>query len=230
MQNLYMQLKKEANSLESDHKRISNIAYNENNWNQEKDKITSKIKSFNKKYEELKRKVEYIKNNSLDSSYQKNLNVYEELLNGKIKTKTLPAINEIKYKVSEYSYTEMMPTQEEEKNTQQQEMIMDLMNDKEILEKRRKELEEINQTAAILKDTTEIMVQEVQKQGEQLDVIEANVITSKENAIKAKEEITMADKMSRGNNKNIYCLIFIIFVAIGGISAIILSLIFGLKK
>lgn len=231
MQTLYMNLKKEANAIESDHKRITNPSYNENNWNKERQAINSKIKSFQTKYENLKQKVEYVKNNCLDSSYQNKLEIYDELLNNKIKKNTLPAINAIKYKVSEYSSVEMRPTQEEDENkSQQQEITFNLMNDKEVLEKRRKDLEEIHKTAAQLKDTTDIMVQEVEKQGAQLDEIETNVITSKENAEKAKQEITKADQMSKGNNKRMCCLIFIILIAIGGISAIIIALIFGLKK
>ena len=231
MQTLYMNLKKEANAIESDHKRITNPSYNENNWNKERQAINSKIKSFQTKYENLKQKVEYVKNNCIDSSYQNKLEIYDELLNNKIKKNTLPAINAIKYKVSEYSSVEMRPTQEEDENkSQQQEITFNLMNDKEVLEKRRKDLEEIHKTAAQLKDTTDIMVQEVEKQGAQLDEIETNVITSKENAEKAKQEITKADQMSKGNNKRMCCLIFIILIAIGGISAIIIALIFGLKK
>lgn len=231
MQTLYMNLKKEANAIESDHKRITNPSYNENNWNKERQAINSKIKSFQTKYENLKQKVEYVKNNCLDSSYQNKLEIYDELLNNKIKKNTLPAINAIKYKVSEYSSVEMRPTQEEDENkSQQQEITFNLMNDKEVLEKRRKDLEEIHMTAAQIKDTTDIMVQEVEKQGAQLNEIETNVITSKENAEKAKQEITKADQMSKGNNKRMCCFIFIILIAIGGISAIIISLIFGLKK
>lgn len=231
MESLYLDLSKEANAIESDHKRITDPSYNENKWNQEKEKINKKLNSFKTKYEDLKKKVEYFKNNCLDSSYQNKLETYDKLLNDKIKKKTLPAINAIKYKVSEYSSVEMKPTQEdEEKNAQQQEIVYDLMNDKEFLEKRRKDLEEIHATAAQIKDTTDIMVKEVDKQGAQLDEVEANVITAKENAEKAKQEIIKADQTSKGGNKRMCCFIFIIFIAIGGISAMIIALIFGLKK
>ena len=60
-----------------------------------------------------------------------------------------------------------------------------------------------------------------------LDDIEANVTVAEDNANKAKEEITKADEISKGNRKKFICIILIVFVAIGGISAIILSLIFG---
>ena len=101
---------------------------------------------------------------------------------------------------------------------------MDLMNNREVLENRRKELEDIHKTAAILKDTTDQMAQDLNKQGAQLEEIEANVITSKENAEKAHKEIVKADEMSRSNRKKLLCLLFIVFVVIGAITAILLSL------
>ena len=94
---------------------------------------------------------------------------------------------------------------------------MDLVNNKEVLDKRREELENIHKTAALLKDTTDQMAVNVNKQGAMLDEIETNVITSKENAEKAKKEIVKADELSRGNKKKLLCLLLIILVAIGGI-------------
>ena len=114
---------------------------------------------------------------------------------------------------------------DEEPAPQQQEIVMDLMNNKEVLQKRREELENIHKTAAILKDTTDQMAQDLSRQGAQLEEIEANVITSKENAEKAHKEIVKADELSRGNRKRLLCLILFVLVAIGGITAILLSLI-----
>ena len=108
---------------------------------------------------------------------------------------------------------------------QGQEVVMDLVNNKEVLDKRREELESIHKTAALLKDTTDQMAVNVNKQGAMLDEIETNVITSKDNAEKAKQEIIKADELSRGNRKRLLCLLFIILVAIGGIAAIVLSLV-----
>ena len=112
---------------------------------------------------------------------------------------------------------------------QQQEVILDLMNNKEVLEQRRKELEGIHKTAAILKDTTDQMAQNVHKQGEQLEIIENQVQDAKDNAINAKKEITDADEMSKGNSKKLCCFISIILITISVIVAIILSLYFTLK-
>ena len=103
--------------------------------------------------------------------------------------------------------------------------VLEIMNNQEALQNRRKEIEQIHQTAALLKETTDKMATDVNKQGAMLEEIEANVINAKENAGKAKQEITKADEISRGNRKRLICLIVIILVAIGGITAIILALI-----
>ena len=224
MENLYINIKKEAVTIESDYKRIGNTSYNQNNWNEERTKVEGRIKSFQKKYEDLKKRVEYAKNNSLDPSNKNKLETFENLLN-KIKKTTIPQINGIRNKVSEFPGVEMMPTEEDNsQQNQQQELVIDLLNDKEVLQKRREELEAIHKTAAYLKDTTDTMVKEVEKQGAQLDEIEANVITSKENAEKAHQEIKQANEISKGNRKKMLCFIFIILVAIGGITALIICL------
>jgi hypothetical protein len=118
------------------------------------------------------------------------------------------------------------PSQGQNNESPQQEIVMDLMNNKEILEQRRKELQNIHKTAAMLKDTTDKMAADVNQQGAVLDEIEAHVIASHENAEKAKEEIVKADEISRGNRKKMICLICIILLAIGGISAILAAVVF----
>ena len=103
-------------------------------------------------------------------------------------------------------------------------LVQDLQTNKEILEERRKQLEAIHQTSAKIKDISDSMAKQLNEQGAILDDVEQNVETAKDNAIKAKEEITKADDMSRGNRKKMLCLILIIILAVGVISAILLSL------
>lgn len=103
-------------------------------------------------------------------------------------------------------------------------LVQDLQTNKEILEERRKQLEAIHQTSAKIKDISDSMAKQLNEQGAILDDVEQNVETAKDNAIKAKEEITKADEMSRGNRKKMLCLILIIILAVGVISAILLSL------
>ncbi len=103
-------------------------------------------------------------------------------------------------------------------------LVQDLANNKEVLEERRKQLETIHQTSAKIKDISDTMAKQLDQQGAILDDVEANVITAEDNAKKAKQEITKADEISRGNRKKYICLIVIILVVILGISAILLSL------
>ena len=154
-----------------------------------------------------------------------------ELLLDKTKDSTIPQIKAIREKAQNFDLNiEMNKNEDEEDNElpQQQEIVMDLMNNKEVLEQRRKELEGIHKTAAILKDTTDQMAQDVHKQGQVLEEIEANVLTTKDNAEKAKKEITDANEMSKSNSKRMSCFIFIIVVAIGVIVAIVLSIVLPL--
>ena len=85
-------------------------------------------------------------------------------------------------------------------------------------------MEAIHQTSAKIKDISDSMAKQLNEQGAILDDVEQNVETAKDNAVKAKEEITKADEMSRGNRKKMLCLILIIILAVGVISAILLSL------
>ena len=156
-----------------------------------------------------------------------------EILLDKTKDSTIHQIKAIKEKTQSFELNiEMNKNNEEEDDNeipQQQEVILDLMNNKEVLEQRRKELEGIHKTAALLKDTTDQMAQNVHKQGEQLEIIENQVQDAKDNAINAKKEITDADEMSKGNSKKLCCFISIILITISVIVAIILSLYFTLK-
>ena len=105
-------------------------------------------------------------------------------------------------------------------------LIQDLANNKEVLEARGKQLESIHQTSAKIKDMSANMAKQLDEQGEILDEIEENVNIAESNAEKAKEEISKANEISKGNRKKYLCFIIIVLVAIGGISAIVLSIIF----
>ena len=142
----------------------------------------------------------------------------------------VPLIMKINDKTKNYS----LPTEEEDNkenqniNELQSDMILvqDLQKDKEVLQERRNQLEAIHKTSAQLKDITDDMAKKIEDQGAILDDVESNVINANENAVKAKGEITKADEISRGNRKKMICLIIIIFLAIAGITGILLALIF----
>ena len=218
-----MQMKKISNEIKNNYEKIIKEDYTDKNWERDGRAVNNSINTFKKLYTDLTNKVNYVKENSLiknDSTISK----VEEALESAKKT-TLQYIQAINEKTKYYNNDfELTSPQDSEPAPQQQEIVMDLMNNKEVLENRRKELENIHKTAAILKDTTDQMAQDLNKQGAQLEEIEANVITSKENAEKAHKEIVKADELSRGNRKRMLCLIFAVFIAIGGITAILLSL------
>jgi t-SNARE complex subunit (syntaxin) len=223
MQASYMQMKKISNEIKNSYDKIVKEDYTDKNWERDGRTVTNTINTYKKLYDDLSNKVNYVKENSLVKN-EGTVSKVEEALESAKKT-TLQYIQAINEKTRYYNNDfEMNSPSVEEPAPAQQEVVMDLVNNREVLEKRRKELESIHKTAAILKDTTDQMAQDLNKQGAQLEEIEANVITSKENAEKAHKEIVKADELSRGNRKRMLCLIFAVFIAIGGITAILLSL------
>ena len=114
---------------------------------------------------------------------------------------------------------------DEQEGEQKQEIVLDLMNNKEILEQRRKELQDIHKTSNMIKETTDQMAIDLQKQGEMLDNIEDQVFKAEANVDSAEKEINKANEYSKGNTKRLCCTIAIIFVAIGVVVAIVLSLV-----
>lgn len=194
--------------------------FNENNWKNEGQKINLNIKN----YENVRN---FIKNNLPDEQNitDEKMKRTKELLEKEEKEK----INKINY-INEKTKNYTLPDPKNELNSGQNQpqdniLIQDLANNKEVLEQRRKQLESIHQTSAKIKDMSDTMAKQLDEQGAILDDIEENVNVAEANAEKAKEEITKANEISKGNRKKYICLIIIILVAVGGISAILLSLI-----
>ena len=144
-----------------------------------------------------------------------------------------PMIRKMKEKISHFACDFELAVENErrenEKKEQEQEMVLDLTNNKDILDKRRKDLQDIHVTASNIKHMTDQMALDVNKQGEQLNEIENKVIEVEDNAKKAKKEISDADKMSRGNRKRVIFFVVIIAVALVGIGLAIYGVI-ELKK
>ncbi len=180
------------------------------------------IFEFEKKFNQLKQSFKTARDNSIIND-NANLTEIEEFLQN-AEEEIMPLVNYFRT-----NFEEETP-QNEAKNEEQQKqeiVIQDLQNNQEILEQRGKQLQEIHGVSSQIKDMTDTMVNKVNEQGAILDNIEGNVIQTEDNAKKAKQEITKADEMSRGNNKRMYCFIAIIAIVILAISAIILSLVFG---
>ena len=177
---------------------------------------------FEKKFTQLKQSFKTAKENSIINDNANLTDIEDFILNADEEIMPL-----VKYFRTNF---EDDNSQKEAKNEEQQKqeiVIQDLQNNQEIIEQRGKQLQEIHGVSSQIKDITDTMVNKVNEQGAILDNIESNVIESEDNAKKAKQEITKADEMSRGNNKRMYCFIAIIAIAILAITAIILSVIFG---
>jgi chromosome segregation ATPase len=228
MQSLYMQLKKVINAINTDYEKVKNESFVESDWQNQGKKIRNDINTFHKLKNEINIKVNYVRSNSLNGNDEKStLDQIDNLLE-KARNTTEPQIEAINEKTKYFNSPdiEMAPSQPQSNEQPQQEIVMDLMNNKEVLEQRRKELESIQKTSAMLKDTTAQMVVDVNKQGAMLDDIETHVNTASDNAQKAKKEIVKADEISRGNRKSMICLIIIILLALGGIGAILGAVVF----
>lgn len=218
METAYFQLKKVMQEIDTYFDKIvKDTNYDQNQWAKECAKVLKSFSKFEKLKEGLPKGINVLKENNL--SDETNIEKLESIL-AKAKM-TSGKIQAIKDKTSEYDVNYEMDAQEDNDDQQIQEVIMDLINNKEVLKKRREDLEKIHQTAAKLKDTTDIMAQVVNKHGEMLNEVEVNVDETKKNASIAKNEIIKANEMSKGNSKKMCCLITIIIISVVTISLIL---------
>jgi len=227
LQQSFKQLKKFAKQVEADYNKLIDETFDENQWRKEGQKIKSNIKKFEKTLKELTNNVQNSKDNGTAS--QNTISKIDEELK-KINQKEVGMIKAIREKTENYaSFDENDNNNNQEENDdqeeQKQELVLDLMNNKEILEQRRKELQDIHKTSAMIKDTTEQMKQDLYKQGEILTNVEDNVFKTDENVEDAGKEILKANEYSKGNTKRLCCLIFIVIVVVFVAVAIVLSLV-----
>lgn len=227
LQQSFKQLKKFAKQVEADYNKLIDETFDENQWRKEGQKIQSNIKKFEKTLKELTNNVQNSKDNGTAS--QNTISKIDEELK-KINQKEVGMIKAIREKIENYaSFDENDNNSNQEENDdqeeQKQELVLDLMNNKEILEQRRKELQDIHKTSAMIKDTTEQMKQDLYKQGEILTNVEDNVFKTDENVEDAGKEILKANEYSKGNTKKLCCLIFIVIVVVFVAVAIVLSLV-----
>ena len=227
LQQSFKQLKKFAKQVEADYNKLIDETFDENQWRKEGQKIQSNIKKFEKTLKELTNNVQNSKDNGTAS--QNTISKIDEELK-KINQKEVGMIKAIREKTENYaSFDENDNNNNQEENDdqeeQKQELVLDLMNNKEILEQRRKELQDIHKTSAMIKDTTEQMKQDLYKQGEILTNVEDNVFKTDENVEDAGKEILKANEYSKGNTKKLCCTIFIVILVVIVAVAIVLSLV-----
>ena len=134
-----------------------------------------------------------------------------------------PMITKMKEKISHYGCDFQLAVnneeRENEKKEQEQEMILDLTNNKEFLDKRHKDLQDIHITSDNIKQMTDKMALDLKAQGAILNDIENKVTETEDNAKKSKKEIMEADKMSKNNRKRAIFFVIIISGALIGIGA-----------
>lgn len=224
----YLALKKVADQIKRDHNRFMGEDYSEQDWRSEGRKINSNIQKFEKLYQELEENLENAKNE--DNFDSQTIQTVEDGLRSMRQVQSY--IRAMKDKIASSNYNIEMLSQENaeenEEDQQQGQEVLNLMANQDVIEQRGKALQEIHKTAALIKDTTDKMAQDLVKQGEMLDDVEAHVVKAEDNVEKAGKEINKADELSKGNTKRLGCIIGIVVVAIGVVLAIVLSLV--LKK
>ncbi len=105
---------------------------------------------------------------------------------------------------------------------------MNLMQNKEIIEQRGKELKNIYKISSIINDTTKQMAQKLNEQGEILINVEQHIDKAAENVEDAHKEIVKADELSKGNNKKMIIIIIIVVVVVAVVLAIAIPV--GIKN
>ena len=223
----YLNLKKISDTIKKDHARLIKEDFGEQEWRKEGKRIDMNIKKFEKMLKEVKRNLENAKDNG--SANEESIATVEEGLE-KIKDTAETQVEQMKEKIGNFDVNFEMENKDEENGNeedeqQQGQITMNLMNNAEMLNQRKKELQEIHKTSALIKDTTAIMSQKLNEQGEMLDNVEAHVIKAEDNVEKAGKEINKANELSKSNNKRLCCIMILITAAIGVVLAVVLSLV-----
>lgn len=225
----YLNLKKTSEQVKKDYNRLIKEDFGEQEWRREGKKINNNIRKYEKMLKDVTRNLEKARDS--EAASEDNITTVDEGLD-KIRDQYEPMVRAMKEKINQFSIDLEMDEREgqgeneQDDGQQEQEQIeVNLMNNQEYLGQRKKELQEIHKTAALIKDTTDKMAQDVHQQGEMLNDIEEKVVKTEDNVEKAGKEINRANELSKGNTKRLCCIIWIVIIAIGVVLAVVLSLI-----
>ena len=225
----FLNLKKITELIKKDYSKLMNPEFADKEWKKEGKKINANIKKYEKSLKDVSNKVEEAKEN--ENISEENISKVDEGLD-KIKDQFEPMVRAMREKIEQFTSIQEMDERdgsnddEPDDGQQQQEQIeVNLMQNEEVLGQRRKELQEIHKTAALIKDTTAKMAENVHEQGEMLNDIEEKVIKTGDNVEKASKEINKANELSKGNTKRLCCIIWLVVISIGVVLAIVLSLV-----
>ena len=222
-------MKKASEQVKKDYNRLIKEDFGEQEWRKEGKKINTNIRKYEKMLKDVTRNLEKARDS--EAASEDNITTVDEGLD-KIRDQYEPMVRAMKEKINQFSIDLEMDEREgqgeneQDDGQQEQEQIeVNLMNNQEYLGQRKKELQEIHKTAALIKDTTDKMAQDVHQQGEMLNDIEEKVVKTEDNVEKAGKEINRANELSKGNTKRLCCIIWIIIIVIGVVLAVVLSLI-----
>ena len=225
----YLNLKKASEQVKKDYNRLIKEDFGEQEWRREGKKINNNIRKYEKMLKDVTRNLEKARDS--EAASEDNITTVDEGLD-KIRDQYEPMVRAMKEKINQFSIDLEMDEREgqgeneQDDGQQEQEQIeVNLMNNQEYLGQRKKELQEIHKTAALIKDTTDKMAQDVHQQGEMLNDIEEKVIKAEDNVEKASKEINKANELSKGNTKRLCCIIWLVVISIGVVLAIVLSLV-----
>ena len=225
----YLNLKKASEQVKKDYNRLIKEDFGEQEWRKEGKKINTNIRKYEKMLKDVTRNLEKARDS--EAASEDNITTVDEGLD-KIRDQYEPMVRAMKEKINQFSIDLEMDEREgqgeneQDDGQQEQEQIeVNLMTNQEYLGQRKKELQEIHKTAALIKDTTDKMAQDVHQQGEMLNDIEEKVVKTEDNVEKAGKEINRANELSKGNTKRLCCIIWIIIIVIGVVLAVVLSLI-----
>ena len=225
----YLNLKKASEQVKKDYNRLIKEDFAEQEWRREGKKINNNIRKYEKMLKDVTRNLEKARDS--EAASEDNITTVDEGLD-KIRDQYEPMVRAMKEKINQFSIDLEMDEREgqgeneQDDGQQEQEQIeVNLMNNQEYLGQRKKELQEIHKTAALIKDTTDKMAQDVHQQGEMLNDIEEKVVKTEDNVEKAGKEINRANELSKGNTKRLCCIIWMVIIGIGVVLAVVLSLI-----
>ena len=228
LKSCYINLKRYSDQLNKDYPKLMREDFREDKWLREGKKIEENMKKFERALREVRTLMEKAKDEK--DSDDTIISKVEELLET-IDQTSEPNLRAMKDKVGQFNFdigVNEEPEEDDQDDQDQGQIELNLMENKEIIEQRGKELRNIYKISAIINDTTKQMSQKLNEQGEVLVNIEQHIDKASENVEDAHNEITKADEMSKGNNKRMIIIIVIVVVVVAFVLAIAIPL--GIKN
>ena len=214
LENSYINLKKISNTITKFYSEITKADIDKNYFRNKGKDIDINIKKFKKILNELKNNLELAKTEPNSNEEEVILTIDKGLL--KIQEKINPMITVIEEKINSFSqYYEEDKEYNEERELIDEFVITDLFQNKEYLEKRKKELREIEKTSELIKDLTDRMYEEIDKNAKENEPINSPSNFSVVDKKKINEEIKEKNEITKKTDKKLCFIIsFIIIISL----------------